>query len=80
MAAQAKISAQRLREKIGKTLTVLVDRVEGRTAIGRSAADAPEIDGMVRIANAAALAVGSFARVRITGAAQHDLDATIAAA
>jgi ribosomal protein S12 methylthiotransferase len=80
MAAQAKISAQRLREKIGKTLTVLVDRVDGGAAIARSAADAPEIDGMVRIADGANLPVGSFARVRITGAAQHDLDARIATA
>jgi ribosomal protein S12 methylthiotransferase len=80
MAAQAKISAQRLRQKIGKTLTVLVDRVEGGAAIARSAADAPEIDGTVRVANGASLPVGSFARVRVTGAAQHDLEATIAAA
>jgi ribosomal protein S12 methylthiotransferase len=79
MATQEKISAQRLREKIGKTLTVLVDRIEGSAAIARSAADAPEIDGTVRIADGATLAIGSFARVRITGAAQHDLDARIAA-
>ena len=77
MVAQAKISAQRLREKIGKTLTVLVDRVEGGAAIARSAADAPEIDGMVRIADGARLPVGSFARVTITGAAEHDLHARI---
>jgi ribosomal protein S12 methylthiotransferase len=63
-----------------QTLTVLVDRIEGSDAIARSAADAPEIDGTVRIADGANLPVGSFARVRITGAAQHDLDARIAAA
>ena len=79
MAAQAKISAGRLREKIGRTLTVLVDRVEGSLAIARSAADAPEIDGTVRIADGGRLSAGLFARVRIIGAAEHDLDARIAA-
>jgi ribosomal protein S12 methylthiotransferase len=77
MTAQAKISAQRLREKIGKTLTVLVDRVEGSTAIARSSADAPEIDGTVRITNGAGLQIGSFAKVTVTGATEHDLRARI---
>ena len=53
MAAQAKISERRLKEKIGSTMTVLVDAIDGTQAIARSAADAPEIDGTVRIANAA---------------------------
>ena len=79
MAAQAKISARRLRAKVGKTLTVLVDRIEGSRAVARSAADAPEIDGTVQIANGASLAVGSFGRVRITGASEHDLRARIGA-
>jgi ribosomal protein S12 methylthiotransferase len=41
--------------------------------LARSAADAPEIDGTVAVADGAALAVGEFARVRITGASAHDL-------
>jgi len=75
MAAQAKVSAARLRAKVGKTMTVLVDRSEGKFAIGRSASDAPEIDGLVRIAAGSDLAVGSFVCVDITGASEHDLRA-----
>jgi len=79
MAAQAKISERRLKEKIGSTMTVLVDAIDGTQAIARSAADAPEIDGTVRIANAAKVSVGSFAHVTITRATEHDLRARLAA-
>jgi ribosomal protein S12 methylthiotransferase len=78
MAAQARISAERLTRRIGETLTALVDGHEGKTAVARSAADAPEIDGTVRIANGATLPVGSFARVTVTGASEHDLRARLA--
>jgi len=44
-------------------------------SIARSAADAPEIDGVVRIAGGSTLAPGTFARVRVTGADAHDLAA-----
>jgi ribosomal protein S12 methylthiotransferase len=73
MATQEAISARRLRRKIGTTLKVLVDAHEGSRALARSAADAPEIDGTVAIAGGAALKVGEFARVRVTGASAHDL-------
>jgi len=79
MAAQARISAQRLARRVGETLSVLVDGHEGKTALARTAADAPEIDGTVRVANGALLAIGSFARVSVTGASEHDLRARIAA-
>jgi ribosomal protein S12 methylthiotransferase len=75
MMHQAKISARRMRGKVGKTLDVLVDAVEGDTAIARSAADAPEIDGVVRIEAANGLAAGTFVRVAVTGASEHDLSA-----
>src|SRR5438477_1103482 len=78
MAVQAKISAARLARRVGETLTVLVDGHRGDTAIARSAADAPEIDGTVRIADAGKLAAGTFARVRVTAASEHDLTARIA--
>jgi ribosomal protein S12 methylthiotransferase len=78
MAVQARISARRLALRVGATMTVLVDGHEGRTALARSAADAPEIDGVVRIAVGGGLAVGEFARVTITGASRHDLRAKIA--
>jgi len=77
MAAQAKISGRRLREKIGSRMTVLIDRSEGNCALARSASDAPEIDGIVRIAAGSHLAIGSFVRVEITGASEHDLRARL---
>jgi len=58
-------------------MTVLVDGHEGKTAIARSAADAPEIDGTVLIANGSALPIGSFARVVVTGTSEHDLRARL---
>ncbi|MBK7591082.1 MAG: 30S ribosomal protein S12 methylthiotransferase RimO [Betaproteobacteria bacterium] len=76
MAVQARISAARLARRIGQRLTVLVDgHDDDGTAVARSAADAPEIDGTVRIADGRALAVGAFARVRVTAAGEHDLAA-----
>ena len=77
MALQAQISASRLREKVGRTLDVLVDEIEDGIAIARSTADAPEIDGVVRISGArgSTLSPGQFARVRVTSANAHDLHA-----
>ncbi len=77
MAVQAGISASRLRAKIGQTLDVIVDAIDDGAAIARSTADAPEIDGLVRIANAAKLTPGQFARVRVTSADAHDLQAQL---
>ena len=80
MTVQAGISARRLTTRIGRTIDVLVDRIEDDRAIARSAADAPEIDGSVIVEGAAGLAVGAFARVMITGSGEHDLTARLAAA
>ncbi len=77
MELAAEISAQRLARKIGRTMQVLVDRTEGDTAIARSAGDAPEIDGTVRIRGAKGLKVGQFADVHITGAGPYDLEARL---
>jgi ribosomal protein S12 methylthiotransferase len=77
MRVQEDISARRLQAKIGRTLTVLIDRIEGSNAIGRSSADAPEIDGVVSIRNASALKPGEFAKVRVIRAAEHDLYAKL---
>jgi len=78
MQTQARISAARLAQKIGRTLDVLIDAVDGDTAIARSSADAPEIDGTVRIVGGKALRIGEFARVTVTAATEHDLHARIA--
>ena len=76
MAAAQRISAARLAKRVGGEETVLVDSVEGGTAIARSRGDAPEVDGVVRIRGGGKLPVGEFARVRITRAGDHDLAAT----
>lgn len=73
MRLQEKISARRLRRHVGKTLRVLVDKVGPEGAVARSAADAPEIDGLVRIEDGAYLKVGEFAQVNVVRSDTHDL-------
>lgn len=75
MELQAEISQDLLQEKVGKTITVLVDEHEGEHSIARSSADAPEIDGVVVVENCQ-LPIGEFAEVEITAADEHDLWAT----
>ncbi len=73
MLLQEEISAARLQHKIGKTMQVLVDEVDDDGAVARSAADAPEIDGVVFIENAGHLSVGDIVMVKIIDADEHDL-------
>jgi ribosomal protein S12 methylthiotransferase len=77
MELAAQISAERLAQKIGRKMQVLVDRIEGNVAIARSSSDAPEIDGVVRIRAAKGLAVGDWAQVQITRADAYDLEAKL---
>ena len=77
MLLQEEISEERLRRKIGKTITVLVDEVDKEGAFARSSADAPEIDGLVYIQNGQQLNVGDFVEVKITDSDTHDLRAII---
>jgi ribosomal protein S12 methylthiotransferase len=73
MRVQEKISAERLKRRLKKTLTVLVDGVGPEGAVARSSADAPEIDGVVHVAPAAGVKTGDFIKVRVTRADAHDL-------
>ena len=73
MAVQARVSARRLERRVGTTMRVLVDEVDGAKAVARSSADAPEIDGVVRLARAKGLNPGDFADVKITKSDAHDL-------
>lgn len=73
MALQARISAERLQAKVGTTCRVLIDEVNEEAAVGRSAADAPEIDGVVVIPGAQDCRPGQFVEVRITTADDYDL-------
>jgi ribosomal protein S12 methylthiotransferase len=77
MELSAEISAARLAQKIGRKMQVLIDGVDAGIAIARSASDAPEIDGTVRIQGAGNLKVGSLAEVKITAAGAYDLEARL---
>jgi ribosomal protein S12 methylthiotransferase len=76
MELAADISAARLAAKVGRRLEVLIDSIDGDKAIGRTYADAPEIDGLVRLRNAAKLRVGQRVNVKITGSDHYDLTGT----
>jgi ribosomal protein S12 methylthiotransferase len=78
MELSAEISAKRLKRKIGRTLQVLIDRIDGDAAIARSSSDAPEIDGVVRILDGGGLKVGDWAQVRVTKSHAYDLEGRIA--
>jgi ribosomal protein S12 methylthiotransferase len=77
MELAAAISAEKLAEKLGRRMRVLVDSVGDEGAIARSAADAPEIDGVVRIPEPHRLQPGDWADVEITSADYYDLSASI---
>jgi ribosomal protein S12 methylthiotransferase len=78
MEAQAAVSRARLQRFVGRELQVLVDSVAEGQAVARSYSDAPEIDGVVRIAAAGKLKPGQFAKVRVTSADEYDLEAQVA--
>jgi ribosomal protein S12 methylthiotransferase len=80
MERAAAISTKRLADKKGRTLRVLVDAIDGDVAVARSEADAPEIDGVVRVRGGAKLTVGEFVDVVVTGSDTYDLEAKLAPA
>jgi len=69
MQVQAGISAARLRGKVGKRVKVLVDA----PGVGRSSADAPDIDGVVNFSGRANPGIGEFVQVMIERSDEHDL-------
>jgi len=73
MAHQAQISADRLQQKVGRRGSVIIDEVVEEGAVGRSEADAPEIDGQVFIDHATHLKVGDIVEVEFEEADDHDL-------
>ena len=73
MALQQDISAAKLQTKIGKTIEILIDEVDADGAIGRSSADAPEIDGRVFLEGAIELSPGDFVEAEVTAADDYDL-------
>ncbi|MEE2690412.1 MAG: 30S ribosomal protein S12 methylthiotransferase RimO [Pseudomonadota bacterium] len=77
MEAQQKISADILQEWIGRDIDVLIDRVAEDGAVGRSYADAPEIDGAVVLDGETGLKPGDMARARVIDADPYDLWAEV---
>ncbi len=80
MAVAEQVSMQKLHDRIGQTLQVLVDGAKGagrQGGVGRSYADAPEIDGVVHLLPpekiSKRIAVGEFTRARVVGTQGHDL-------
>jgi len=75
MQLQQEISAERLKQKIGRTLDVIVDEIDDEGIIGRTKADAPEVDGLVYIENLSGtpVKVGEFIKVTITYSDEYDL-------
>jgi ribosomal protein S12 methylthiotransferase len=73
MAHQQAISTQRLARKVGREIDVLIDEIDDDGAIGRSSADAPEIDGNVFVSSQRNLTPGDMIRVRVTDSDEYDL-------
>lgn len=73
MQVQQAISVSRLKNRIGKQLDVLIDTIDGDNAVGRSYADAPEIDGVVIVEGGAHLSPGDLVSVTVVAADEYDL-------
>jgi len=78
MARQQKISARRLKRKVGTRQQIIIDEVGPSVAKGRSKADAPQIDGSVYVASRRPLKVGDIVTAKIERADEYDLHGTVA--
>ncbi len=77
MELQQQVSIRKLARKVGKEMLVLIDEVDEEGATGRSAADAPEIDGLVYLNGETGLKPGDMVKVRIDEANEYDLWASL---
>ena len=73
MARQQKISARKLKRRVGTRQQVIVDEVGPTVAKGRSKSDAPEIDGAVYLSSRRPLRVGEIVTAKIERADEYDL-------
>jgi ribosomal protein S12 methylthiotransferase len=77
MAKAEEISIKRLEKRVGKRIQILIDRIDGNGGIGRSVADAPEIDGLVMVLPpnkpSKRYRVGEFIRAKVISSQGHDL-------
>ena len=77
MEVQQQISTQKLAEKVGSTIEVIIDDTNEEVVIGRSTADAPEIDGLVYIETNEEIESGEIVSAKITKSNEYDLFASI---
>ena len=77
MKKQQQISLERNLERVGSVEKVLITEVRGETAFGRSAWEAPDSDGLIKIKTPEKLTEGQFVTVKITGASEYDLTASL---
>lgn len=73
MQTQQEISAAKLQKKIGQTMQVLIDEVDKFQAVGRTYADAPEIDGVIKLISTKRHLPGQMVQARVTDAEEYDL-------
>jgi ribosomal protein S12 methylthiotransferase len=73
MATQQRISSERLQNRVGKTIEVIVDEVVEEGAVGRSQFDAPEIDGQVFLDNCTHLKPGDIVKAIVEEADDYDM-------
>ena len=73
METQQQISTRKLKNKVGKRLSVIIDEAGPTVAKGRSTADAPEIDGSVYVASRRPLRTGDIVTVKIERSDAYDL-------
>jgi ribosomal protein S12 methylthiotransferase len=78
MARQQKISARRLKRKVGTRQQIIIDEVGPTVSKGRSKADAPQIDGAVYVSSRRPLRVGEIVTAKIERADQYDLHGSVA--
>lgn len=76
MQVQQQISKQRLQEKIGSKIWIMIDELDEQGAVGRSMADAPEIDGVVYLNAEFDVNPGDIIQVLVEHADEYDLWAT----
>jgi ribosomal protein S12 methylthiotransferase len=77
MAVQAEISHTRLRQRVGRECKVLIDEVTEAGAVGRSASESPEVDGVIHLPGVTGIQAGDFVKVKITACDTHDLTASL---
>ena len=73
MAAQKEVSEAIMKSRVGRTIDVLIDEVDAEGALGRSAWDAPEIDGSVFLNGVTTVKAGDMVKARIVEADEYDL-------